>query len=128
MSPAESTAADSPHGPPVGDSEDLYRCIAHPHWWDKHEQRITSVAFKFPCFSVDVDVASLASSPEATLARFQPGTGLVVFPCRAARELGCDIRMEPDPNHPENLAHAHVYMPSEKRKTVTRKLVEISTV
>jgi hypothetical protein len=51
-----------------------------------------------------------------------------VFSCRAARELGCDVRLEPDPNHPENTAHAHVYVPSEKRKTVARKLVEASRV
>src|SRR5262249_2408963 len=115
-----------PHGPPVGDDKDLYRCIAHPHWWDEPEQRVTSAAFKFPCFSVDV--ASLAGSPEATLSRFRPGTGLVVFSCRVAKKLGCDVRLEPDPNHPENSSHAHVYMPVERRKTVARKLVEASTV
>jgi hypothetical protein len=126
MSPAESPATGGPHGPPVGDDEELDRCIAHPHWWDDPEQRITSAAFTFPCFSVDL--ASLAGSPEATLARFRPGTGLVVFPCRTAKELGCDVRLEPDPNHPENPAHAHVYVPAERRKAVARKLVEASTV
>src|SRR3954467_12793715 len=108
MSPAVSPTTGGPHGPPVGDDEELYRCIAHPHWWDEQEQRITSAAFKFPCFSVDV--ASLAGSPETTLARFRPGTGLVVLSCRTAKQLGCDVRLEPDPNAPENPAHAHVYM------------------
>ena len=126
MNPDGSPTTDGPYGPPVGDDQVLYRCIAHPHWWDDQEQRITSVAFKFPCFSVDV--ASLAGSPEATLARFRPGTGLVVFPCRTAKELGCDVRLEPDPNHPQNPAHAHVYVPAERRKAVARKLVAASTV
>jgi hypothetical protein len=126
VSAAESPATDAPHGPPVGDDEELYRCIAHPHWWDAKERRITSAAFKFPCFSVDV--ASLAGSPDATLARFRPGTGLVSFSCRAARELGCDIRQEVDPNSPDNAAHAHVYMPAERRKAVARKLADTCTV
>jgi hypothetical protein len=94
--------------------------------WNEEEQRITSAAFKFPCFSVDV--ASLAGSPESTLSRFLPGTGLVVISCRAAKELGCDVRLEPDPHCPENQAHAHVYVPVEKRKTIARKLVEASTM
>ena len=126
MSPAESPTTGGPHGPQVGDDEELYRCIAHPHWWDDQEQRITSAAFKYPCFSVDI--ASLAGSPDATLSRFRAGTGLVVFPCRTAKELGCEVRREPDPNHPENPAHAHVYLPAERRKNVARKLVEACTV
>jgi hypothetical protein len=126
MTPGDPTMSDGPHGPPVHESHDLYRCIAYPHWWNEQEQRITSAAFKFPCFSVDV--AALAGSPVTTLSRFRAGTGLAVFACRAAKELGCDVRLEPDPTCPENQAHAHVYMPTEKRKTVARKLVEASTV
>jgi hypothetical protein len=117
---------DDPRGAQVGDDEQLYRCIAYTNWWNEEEQRITSAAFKFPCFSVDV--ASLAGSPESTLSRFLPGTGLVVISCRAAKELGCDVRLEPDPHCPENQADARVYMPVEKRKAMARKLVEASTV
>jgi hypothetical protein len=126
MNATESPATGGPHGPQVNDDEELYRCIAYPHWWDEQERRITSAAFKFPCFSVDV--VALAGSPDTTLSRFRKGTGLVVFSCRTAKELGCEVRLEPDPNYPQNQAHAHVYMPSEKRKTVARKLVEASTV
>ncbi len=110
---------DGPRGAQVGDDEQLYRCIAYTNWWNEEEQPITSAAFKFPCFSVDV--VSLAGSPESTLSRFLPGTGLVVISCRAAKELGCDVRLEPDPPCPENQAHAHVYMPVEKRKAIARK-------
>jgi hypothetical protein len=99
MTPAGSAPSNGPHGIPVRDEEDLFRCIAYPNWWNEEEHRITSAAFKFPCFSVDV--ASLAGSPEATLSRFLAGTGLVTFPCRVARELGCDVRLEPDPACPE---------------------------
>ena len=109
MTPTESPPTDGPPGPPVADDEALYRCIAYANWWNDEEQRITSAAFKFPCFSVDV--ASLAGSPEATLSRFRPGTGLVVFSCLTAKQLGCDVRLESDPLCPENAAHAHVYMP-----------------
>ena len=77
MTPAGSPTSDGPHGPPVGDEEELYRCIAYPNWWNDQEQRITSAAFKFPCFSVDV--ASLAGSPDATLSRFRVGNGLGRF-------------------------------------------------
>ncbi len=126
MSADESPGTQVPAGPPVDDGEELYRCIAHPHWWDEQERRITSAAFKFPCFSVDI--ASLAESPHATLARFRPGTGLVAFSCRVARELGCDIRLEMDPNCPDNVAHAHVYLPAERRKAVARRLVDACTV
>ena len=68
MTQAESPPAAGPHGPPVSDEEALYRCIAYPNWWND-EQRITSAAFKFPSFSVDV--ASLAESPRPTPFAFQ---------------------------------------------------------
>ena len=126
MTPDGSPTVEGPHGPKVDDEEGLYRCIAYPNWWNDGEQRITSAAFKFPCFSVDV--ASLAGSPDATLSRFRPGTGLVVFSCLAASQLGCDVRLEPDPMCPENRAHAHVYLPPEKRKTVARKLAGACSV
>lgn len=128
MTPSESPTADGPYGAPVGDDEELYRCITDPRWWVEEEDRPSSFAFKDPCFSVDV--ASIAASPEATLARFLPGTGLVVFPCRAAKQLGCDVRLEADERYPDNKAHAHVYMPvaSGKRKIAARKLVDASRV
>src|SRR4051812_47318744 len=102
MSSIGSSSADGPTGPPVADDEELYRCIMYPNWWIEEEERISSLAFKFPRFSVDV--VSLAGSPEATLARFLPGTGLVVFACGVAKQLGCDVRLEPDEQYPDNQA------------------------
>jgi hypothetical protein len=32
MTPAGSSTSDAPHGPPVADKEELYRCSAHPNW------------------------------------------------------------------------------------------------
>ena len=60
MTPDGPATSDGPHGPPVDETHDLYRCIAYP--------------------------------------------------------IG------------GNQAHAHVYMPADKRKTVARKLVEASIV
>ena len=99
----------SPHGPPVGDREELYRCITHPSWWIEEEGRISSAAFKYPIFSIDV--ASITGSPENTLRQFHLGTGLASFLCCDARDFGCDVRLEIDEHHPENQAHAHVYTP-----------------
>lgn len=124
MSLPQSPTTGSAPGSPVGDDEELYRAIMYPSWWDEDEQRISSAAFKKdPVFSVDI--ASIAGSTETTLGRFGPGTGLASFLCRTARELGCDVRKEPDPKYPENDAHAHVYLPHDKneRVKVARKLV-----
>ncbi len=128
MSLSESPTPKGPSGPPVGDNEELYRCITVARWWVEEEDRPSSLAFKFPCFSVDV--AAISGSPEATLARFRAGTGLVVFSCQVAKQLGCDVRLEADERYPDNKAHAHVYMPvaSGKRKTAARKLVDASRV
>jgi hypothetical protein len=111
MSPGESPPIDDPS---VDDDEELYRAIMHPNWWKPEEQRISSAAFKQePTFSVDI--ASIAGSPEKTLERFWVGTGLASFPCREARKLGCSVRKERDPQHPDNDAHAHVYMPADEK-------------
>ena len=127
MSQAGSSAAGGLGGPPVADDEDLYRCIS-PEWWIDEEKRVSSAAFTFPRFSVDV--ASLAGSPQATLSRFRQGSGIAAFLCREARALGCDVRLEIDPAHPENKAHAHVSMPqtSGKRKAAARRLAAMCRV
>ncbi len=115
-----------PHGRPVDEAEELHRCITQRNWWVEEEKRVSSAAFSYPVFSVDV--ASLAKSPEMTLSRFLPGTGLVAFSCRLARELGYDPRHEVDPNYPGNLAHANVYAPiGHRRKSAAKKLAEACT-
>ena len=123
MSSGESPSLDPPAGSPVDDEEELYRVIGS-EWWLLAEERVSSMAFSFPMFSVDI--ASIAGSPQATLTRFRQGSGLVVFSCRDVRLLGCDVRREIDPADPGNYAHAHVYMPQSgsKRKAAARKLVE----
>jgi hypothetical protein len=84
----------------------LSRAITSRDWWVAAESRISSAAFAFPVFSVDM--ASLAT-PEQTLSRFRPESGLVQFNCGAARRLGFDGRQEVDTRFPENSAHANVY-------------------
>jgi hypothetical protein len=51
-----------------------------------------------------------------------------MFRCGTARELGFDSRDEPDPLHPDNHAHAHVYMTEynalsgNRRKALAKRL------
>lgn len=124
MSSAESSTPNGPRGPQVADDEELYRCITHRAWWCQEERRLSSAAFSWPVFSVDV--ASISGSPAATLSRFDPGTGLVSFECHLAKELGCDPRLEADPKHPDNKAHANVYTPEgSRRKRTAKRLAEI---
>jgi len=127
MSEAGASVSEGPTGPPVGDDEDLYRCIS-PAWWVADERRVSSAAFSYPVFSVVV--ASLAKSPQATLSRFRPGSGIASFLCRAARQEGCEVHLEVDAEYPENQAHAHVYMPkpNSKRKTAARKLADVCRI
>lgn len=123
MSSAESPSTGGPESPPVDDNEDLYRALTHNNWWIEEEQRVSSAAFSFPNFSVDI--VSIAGSEGHTLARFAPGTGLVIFNCGRARRIGCDARKEIDPAYPDNDAHANAYMPrSGQRKKAAKELAD----
>jgi hypothetical protein len=115
-------------GPEVPSGEDLYRGLTTNAWWVAEEKRPSSAAFTFPSFSVDV--ASLAGGPEHTLGHLPAGSGLVAFNCGAARALGFDARLEPDPQHPENAAHANVYcsLPTSQRKKRAQQLVGLCQV
>ena len=88
---------------PVAPQEDLYRVIS-PEWFP--EKRLSSVAFDWPVFSADV---SSLTTPERTLSRFRPDSGLVAFNCGEATEIGFRVLHEADPDYPHNDAHAHVY-------------------
>jgi len=99
---------------PVAPQKDLYRVI-HPEWFK--ERRISSAAFNWPRFSVDV--ASL-TTPERTLSRFPVDSGLVSFNCGEATAIGFRALHEVDPDYPDNDAHAHVY-PDAKNKELKRR-------
>jgi hypothetical protein len=109
-------------GPKVDDTEDLYRGITTPDWWVADEGRPSSAAFKHPDFSVDI--ASLAGSPAHTLGHLPPGSGVVAFNCGIAHGIGFEVRQEPDPDHPDNHAHANVYNPASpnQRKKMAQRL------
>jgi hypothetical protein len=115
-------------GPEVAPTEDLYRGITTPAWWVGEERRPSSAAFRHPGFSVDV--VSLAGSPGYTLGHLPEGSGLVQFNCGDARGIGANALLEPDPDQPENKAHANVYTSSSasKRKTIAQKLVSLCTL
>lgn len=118
---------DAPHGPEVPGSETLSRAITSRDWWVAAEQRVSSAAFAFPVFSVDR--LSLAS-PERTLSRFEPGTGLAQFNAGIARRIGFDARQELDERFPDNLAHANVYcvLAKNERKRRAQQLVSMTIV
>ena len=105
---------------PVAPEEDLYRVIS-PEWFQ--ERRISSAAFDYPFFSVDV--ASL-TTPERTLSRgFRLGSGIASFNCGEATEVGFRALHEVDPDAPHNDAHAHVYSDGgrSERKRRTKRLL-----
>jgi len=112
-----------PNGPVVADDETLFRCLTFYKWYNHAEKRVSSAAFSFPRFSVEI--ASISGSAAATLAPFLAGTGLASIHCGFAKSLGCDPRQEKDEIRPDNEAHAHVYMPAgDKRKSAAKKLAE----
>lgn len=114
-------------GPQAPASETLSRAITSRDWWVAAENRVSSAAFAFPVFSVDL--ASLAT-PEQTLSRFNAGCGLVQFNAGAARQLGFDARHEIDAQFPENSAHANVYcdLAKNERKRRAQQLVSLTTI
>jgi len=112
-------------GQEVDVKDDLYRCITTPDWWDSNENRPSSASFKQPDFSTDV--ARIAGSPDYTLSRFPKGCGLVSFNYGDAKAIGYTARLEIDPQHAENHAHANVYNPLDsdnKRKKLAKKLID----
>lgn len=105
------------------DGEELRRALTSPLWWIGQERRVSSAAFAFPVFSVDV--ASWAGPIDATLGRFRPGTGLCTVTAGDVRATGADPRPEVDLSHPDNLAHANVYMPhGNRRKSAARRIAD----
>jgi len=119
--------SEARRGAEVPASETLSRAITSADWWVAAENRVSSAAFAFPVFSVDI--ASMAT-PEETLDRFRLGSGLVQFNAGAGRQLGFDARQELDEDFPDNLAHANVYcaLPKSERKRHAQQLVLLTSV
>ena len=114
-------------GPEVDPADDLYRAIV-PEWWiEGRDPPLSSAAFNSERFSVNI--ASLMTLEEAVRHLCEvlkcPKGGLVAFNCDA-KSLGFDPRKEPDPQYPNNLAHANVYSDgsSSMRKRRAKKLAE----
>jgi hypothetical protein len=118
-----------PTGPPVPDSEDLYRVILSPLHWAADQRRPSSAAFSDEVFSVEI---ASRTTPEHTAARKRDDPKfelrIVTFHCGDARSLGFDTRDERDEIAPENAAHAHVYAPSQNRKARARDLAKACRV
>ena len=114
-------------GPLVPDAEDVYRVINVPDWWVSKEHRPSSAAFQSDYFSVNVVSRSTVQHcffyvPEAR--------GLVQFNVGQARAIGCPTHDEMDPDFPDNVAHAHVYVDevNSQRKKKAQKLRRLATV
>lgn len=112
-------------GPPISDEATLHRVItplAATAWFPNGV--VSSAAFSFPVFSVDV---AGRTTVEATLARWPAGSGIVAFPCGEARSLGFDARHKPELG---NDAHANVHcdQPPNERKRRARALAATSRV
>lgn len=118
-------------GPPVDDSEYLYRVILYPWQWAGPRNRPSSAAFDEEVFSVDI---ASRTTPVQTKARFRIVLKLVEFNCGEARVIGFDTRDETDLQFPDNRAHAHVYFlhyhatAEKQRKKKARRLAEICRV
>lgn len=118
--------SDAARGPQVAPEEDLYRLIVREEWWVADVHRPSSAAFDWPKFSVNI--ASLCGEDEAyrqlCTVLHAPQGAIVLFNCGQAQQLEFDPRKEPDPNYPDNTAHANVYYDgsNSSRKKRARKL------
>jgi hypothetical protein len=122
-------------GPQIAPNEELYRAITAKDWWDLEADppRVRSFAFRVHSpFSVNV----VSKMPLADAIRhlhdvlLSPAGGIVSFNCGEARSHLFDARDEPDPDHPENTAHANVYYDgsNSQRKLDAKKLAEACTI
>ncbi|HEY4761957.1 MAG TPA: hypothetical protein VIH42_15375 [Thermoguttaceae bacterium] len=118
-------------GPQVDPYEDLYRAIHVSDWWDQsfNPPRVRSSAFSFSK-PFSVNIASIIGLEGAIRHMIEilgkPQGGIVSFNCGNARTLGFDARHEPDPNYPDNKAHANVYYDgsNNSRKRAARLLAD----
>jgi hypothetical protein len=112
-----------PYGPPLEDSEDVYRAILHPWQWTPEQNRPSSSAFDDDVFSVEI---KSRTRPEGTASRKNMVLNIVEFNCGEARAFAYDSRDERDQIAPDNIAHAHVYFSptATGRKGKARKLAK----
>ena len=100
-------------GPQVDATEELYRAIHTPDWWEAEATppRPRSAAFRKRKFSVNIarEIGLDGAIRHLRDVLNSPHGAIVSFGCSQARELGFDARREPDENYPDNKAHANVY-------------------
>ena len=107
-------------GPQVAAGEDLFRMVPADYVKDG---LVSTGAFTYKdCFSVEI--VSRTAGPADSLSRVPQACAVIRFNCGCARMHGAlDARDERDETHPENLAHAHVYTSTERRKTLAKEFV-----
>ena len=118
----------------VDSSQILYRALLKKSWMQMNSDGTMSVvdaAFvpKQLGEPISVDIATLTTAADS-LKKFKPETGLASFPCQVALNVDCRVVRELDPSQPDNLAHAHVYLPSEAEPldVATARLADASTI
>ncbi len=118
-------------GPQVDPSEDLYRALDVPDWWDLSIDPPRARSFAFKVHSpFSTNVASMIGLDGAVRHMAEvlhcPEGGIVLFNCGEARSIGFDARHELDPKYPDNKAHANVYYDgsSSHRKRAAKALAE----
>ncbi|MBX9656384.1 hypothetical protein K2Y11_22440 [bacterium] len=123
MADIEGGSIENVPRPAIDDTDDLIRYLTNPKWYVKEERRISSAAFSFERFSVDVDRLTTWTDRVAT---FYPGTGAVSLECIVVRSNNADAILETDENDPSNAAHAHVYYQcgASARKRAAKRIAE----
>ena len=122
--------ADS-RGPQVIPSENLYRALVVPEWWDLIADPPCVSSFAFRVHSpFSVNVASKIGLEGAVRHMEEvlhcADGGIVLFNSGEARAIRFDARHEPDPQYPDNKAHANVYYDGlrNRRKRDAKALAE----
>ncbi len=110
-------------GPAIANDEDLVRIITKASGWLSPDGHVSSAAFNHCYYSVEI--VSRTSGPDESMVRVPGACGTVHFNCGCARQEGLDARDERDEAHPDNMAHAHVYLdaPNSQRKKRAKRFI-----
>ena len=95
----------------------LYRALLKKIWISIGADGVPAVGIaafrpKNPGEAISVDIAELTTVSNS-LKKFKPETGLAAFLCQVAQDVGCQVLQEVDQIQPDNIAHAHVYLPAD---------------
>lgn len=105
------------------DDDSLYRRLHHTQVYE--DGSVKSIAYMFnskPDPEVSVDLARL-TTPEESVGRGKPGTGLGEIVTRVPRALGFNVEHRPIPENP-----AHAQIEGQSTKALCRQLADATRV